>query len=322
MGCLFILNDFEQDIYWKKNIFKIENFFILESLILFFLSLLSLLIYPFDLLKLLNQKKQKISIQEINLMNIVLSLLSILLSFLIKYIHKTNKIKPISRLCLMKIVCYFNIIPSFIYFFISFYINIQIINLINFIGIKDLQSISSGNKASVYFEKELFIFLLNNIMILCSIFSLFDFFTLIVIISKTSRFLSQGSNINNQKILYELFKIPELKNEKKALEKSLPSNINTFKNKKNIFKLRFIKLPKINKGNNFKNENDSFEEVQIIQKIEYNSIGTQTEEIKNKINNFYINNKVMDEEIANHSIYIGNMTLFNLDSSQNENFEN
>ena len=214
MGCLFILNDFEQDIYWKKNILKIEIFIILESLLLFLLSLLSLLIYPFELFKLLRIKKSIISMQEIILLISVLSLFSFFLLVFIKYIHKTNKIKTISLLCLMRIICYIGIIPIIISFFSSFYINLQINKWINFTGIKAQKIISSGNKSNIYIAKEFFIFLLNNIIILCTIFGLFDFFIEIIIISKICKYLSQGNNINNQKILYELLGIPKLKNEK------------------------------------------------------------------------------------------------------------
>ena len=282
MGSLFILNDFEQDIYWKKNIFIIENFIILESLVLFILSFISLLVYPFELFKLLRQNNPMISIKKIVFIIIVFSLFSTLLSLLIKYIHKANKIKPIYILCLIKIICYIVIISLFICLVSSFYIHLLIIKWINFTGIKVLKSISSGNKDSTYIRRELFIFLLNNIINLCSIFGLYDCFTEIIIILKASKFLCQGNNINNQNLLNELLKMPKLKNENKTLENSLSNNLNIIESKDNIIKLRFIMDPNNNKRNIFPNENNSFEEVQIMQKIEYNSIGTQTEEIKNK----------------------------------------
>ena len=143
----------------------------------------------------------------------------------------------------------------------------------------------------------------------------------IKIISKASKFLSEGNNINNQKILLELFKINYFR---ENLEKLKDKNTKVYYliNENKSFKKFRIIFPNNNdikeENNSFENNINKFREVELIEKVEYKSIGIQTEEnnkedFYNKRNN-YDNNDIMEgknleEDISKNVILVKNKSL-------------
>lgn len=317
MGSLFVLKDSESNIFWKKNIFTIEKFIIMESLILMFLSFIALLSFPFNSLKLV---RQRFKIESIFGYIFLFALMSFIISFLIKYIHIKKKIKPNYRLCLMNFCGHIGLFSYFISCFLSFYITLIIMEWEEINGIITYRRLASNNiKIVLSLWKAIFTLIWNYFILICSLCGLFDFFMEISIISKASKYLSEGNNINNQNLLFELFKIHIIKNNINNLDKVNfmdNSNINNIEKQKTS-KLRLL-MSNNNNGNNFENENNKFREVEIIQKIEYKSIGIQTED-RNTNNYINLNNeKLNDDDLSNNFILIKNKSLIDSKNSIND----
>jgi len=168
-------------------------------------------------------------------------------------------------------------------------------------------------------SKIVYIFVLNNVIILSTFFQLIDFFVESVMISKVSKFLSEGNNINNQKILLELFKINtnfEI-NLEEFKEKNTFDIINEkYNENKTLKKLRIIfpnNIEENGENNTFENEVNKFREVELIEKVEYRSIGIQTEEsdIKNYNKKYKNDNNLIDEDLSKNIILVKNKSLIN-----------
>jgi len=324
MGCLFILNDSESNIFWKKKIYIMEIIIIFESLALLILSFIALLTFPFDSIKLV---KQKFLLETIIYYIFSFSMISLFISLLIKYIHLENKIRPNYRLCLMNFCAYIGFFLFFLSGVLSFYITLVIIEWEDITGIIAYRILSSTQKKIVIsLGKAIYTLIWNNFIICSAIFGIVDFGMEILIISKASKYLSEGNNINNSNLLFELFKKPIENNlNKNNINKNniLDNYINNNNIKKeNSFKLRFIISDNNNNINNFENKNNKFREVEIIQKIEYNSVGVQTEIVDN--NNIYNNdfndnnNKLIDDDYSNNFILLKNKSLIDSKSTFND----
>ena len=84
MGCLLLLNDYERKSYWRSNIFKLENIIILKSIFSFILMLLSATTFPYNSIKIIKkQTDPKILI----FICLISSIIILIISFLIKYVH-------------------------------------------------------------------------------------------------------------------------------------------------------------------------------------------------------------------------------------------
>lgn len=335
MGSLFLLNDSEKKIYWKKNIFKMEEIIKYDSFVLMVLSFIAYITFPFDSLKYLNKQNNSININLIVILIFSLSVISFLLSLLIKNAHLNNvffkkRLKPNYRLCIMNSYGYVGFISTFICFILSIILSFIIMDLEAITGIIKHRSLSSeqtSKKIFISIGRAIYIIILNNFMLIASIFAFIDYYVEITIISRAAKYLSIGNNINNQNLLYELFKIPitqRTDNNKNTLNNF--DNLNSIDKRENFTKLRLIMSDKNNEdeGNYFENENNKFREVEIIQKIEYKSIGVQTgeDEIQNKnYKNNYINNnidKTIDADLSNNFILIKNKSLMDSKTSLNE----
>ena len=332
MGSLFILNDSEHKIFWKKNIFKMEEIIKYESLVLIILSFIAYITFPFDSFKYL---LPTMSIDLIFIYIFLFSVISFLLSLLIKNTHLNNvffkkKLKPNYRLCIMNSYGNIGVISNFICIILSIYLVLLMIDLQSITGIKEQRSLSSGQtskKKFISIGRAIYTIILNYFILIASIFCFIDYYVVIIIISRAAKYLSKGNNINNQNLLRELFKIP-ITQRTDQNENILNNfdNLNNIDNTENFNKLRLIMSDKNNENeeNNFENENNKFREVEIIQKIEYKSIGVQTgeDEIKNKnYKNNYINNsidKTIDDDLSNNLILIKNKSLIDSKTSLNE----
>ena len=312
MGGLFVLNDSEQRIYWKKNIFKIENFILYESIILCTLSCVSYLTFPFYSLKYANNNFPS---DVYVLCCILFSLASFLCSFLIKNIHLNNNIKPNYRLCLMNFLGTIGFFCSFLTCGYTLCISFILIEWENRPGIIASKRVLATKSKTIFISisRAIFTLIWNHIVLLCGFFCFIDFTIEIIIIQKASKFLSEGNNINNQNLLHELFKMTV----KNKINNSINS-MNTLDTRKNInkkeafSKFRIIMTDKDNLENSFENENNKFREVEIIQKVDYKSIGVQTEDNKDNFYNNYVNdpnNKTVDEDLSNNLIFIRNKPL-------------
>ena len=147
MGCLFILNDSESNIFWKKKIYIMEIIIIFESSALLILSFIALLTFPFDSIKLV---KQKFLLETIIYYIFSFSMISLFISLLIKYIHLDNKIRPNYRLCLMNFCAYIGFFLFFLSGVLSFYITIVIIEWEDITGIIAYRLLSSTQKKNCY----------------------------------------------------------------------------------------------------------------------------------------------------------------------------
>lgn len=312
MGGLFVLNDSEQRIYWKKNIFKIENFILYESLIICLLSCVSFMTFPFDSLKFVNKY---ISSDIYVLCSIFFSLISYICSLLIKYIHLKKSIRPNYRLFWMN---FFGTIGFFCMFLACGYtlcISFILIEWENISGILVSKRVLSSTKKNIVISisRAIYTLIWNHIVLLCSFCCFIDFAIEVANITKAAKYLSEGNNINNQNLLHELFKMTI----KTKINNSINS-INTLDTSKNInkkesfSKFRIIMTDKENTENSFENENNKFREVEIIQKVDYKSIGVQTEDNKDNFYNNYVNdsyNRTVDEDLSNNLILIRNKPL-------------
>ena len=319
MGSLFFLNDSELGVFWRKNIFKLENILIIESIISIILSFIAILSFPYEAIKLINQK---ITIDIIEIYSLCFSFILLLNSLYIKLIHVKNKIKPNYRLCIMNFLAHIGIFFSFICFMFSLYINLIIIEWEDKNNISVNRSLSTHKRIFISFGRAVFAIIWSNLNLFCYIFFLIDYMSEMVIISKAAKYLSTGNNINNKDLLFELFKIPKIYNNNYELNKNdFYHNFNN--DKENNVKFRLIMSNDIieNNDNSFNNNNE-FTKVEIMQKIVYKSIGVQTDD---EINNCYYNNyicenhdKLIDEDVSNNLILFRNKSLIDAKTSIND----
>ena len=146
-------------------------------------------------------------------------------------------------------------------------------------------------------------------MFLFSIIGNVDFLTECFIVTKASKYLSEWNNINNKKILYELFNSSEIENKDKNSENNSSGNNNENK----FSKYRIIVIDNNNSENYFDNNNNKFQEVEMILNIEYNNVGTQTEQSLNNIDkkfNKYIDLSV-DDDLSNNLFCVQNKFIIN-----------
>ena len=299
MGSLLILNDDDKKAFWRKNIFKIEIIIIIESISNLILIILTAITFPFESLKITNKKSK---IRNIIYICIFSSFFSLIISLLIKRIHIKTTIKPNYRLCIMHFLSFLGLFAVFLYLILSVYISSVIhkwANLYEFVQYKSIGKI-------------IYIFVLNNFIILLTIFECVDRLFETIMISKASKFLSLGNNINNNKLLFELFKI---NNQNYKLNKIEENNLNiNQKNDENkTFKKLRIIFPKNkdeNEINTFENNINKFREVELIEKVEYKSIGIQTEENIEKSYTRNINN-IMEDDLSKNIILVKNKSLIN-----------
>ena len=320
MGCLLILNDSESNAFWRKNIFTLEKFIISESLISIIFSLIAFITFPFDSIRLV---KHKILIESIIYYIFILSLISLLVSVLIKVTHINKKMKPNYRLCLMNFFGHIGLFTFFFSFLLSLYATLVILDWEEISGvIVYTRRISSGKSIVISLETAIYTIIWNNFIFFVTLLGLVDFLREINIISKASKYLSEGNNINNQNLLFELFRIPIEKSDNNYLDRNNFLNnldTNTTNKKQNFFKLRLI-MPSKNSEKYFENENNKFREVEIMQKVEYHSIGVQTDDNNCNIYNNYINqnnNNLIDEDLSNNFILVKNKPLIDSKTSIN-----
>lgn len=318
MSCIFLLNDSELNMFWKKNIFKMEKIIFFDSVFSIFFSFLALLTFPFDSFRLV---KQIISVEFIIYNIYFFSIVSLLFSILIKHFHIKRKIRPNYRLCLMNFLAHLGLFSFIISLFSSLYINHIIIEWEGITGIITYRALSS-EKIVISIGKAIYTVVLSYILLVCTFLGTIDFYVEILIITIASKYLSEGNNINNNNLLFELFKIP-IKNNTNNIDKRNNFNnsiINNDNNKDYNFKKRLVILNNVRK-NDFENENNEFKEVEIIQNVEYHSIGIQTENVDINIyyNNNAIDNKSMiDEDLSSNCILIKNKSLLDSKSTFNE----
>lgn len=306
MGCLLLLNDYERKSYWRTNIFKLENIIISESILTFIFIVLSAIIFPYNSISIV---KKATDPKNLIFICLISSTIVLIITLLIKSIHIKKNIKPNYRLCIMHFLSVVNLFFIIISFILSLCISTFIhkwANIYEFIPNKNLSKI-------------VYIFVLNNVIILSTFFQLIDFFVESVMISKVSKFLSEGNNINNQKILLELFKINtnfEI-NLEEFKEKNTFDIINEkYNENKTLKKLRIIfpnNTEQNGENNTFENEVNKFREVELIEKVEYRSIGIQTEEsdIKNYNKKYKNDNNLIDEDLSKNIILVKNKSLIN-----------
>ena len=319
MGCLLILNDSEENIYWKKNIHKLENFILSESLIQLFLSFVALLTFPFDSFNITKQNTSLIPINYIIISIIFCSFISFFMSLLIKYIPLNNDIKPNYLLFIMKVFSYIGFFSFFMSFISSFYITLVIIEWEKYKGSIVLKSFSSHNNKSINIWKAIFTLNWSNMILLCSILSTFDFCAECIIFSKACKYLSEGNNINNKKVLNELFIKSKAGKQDKKSDNNVLNDINEIQNENKICKYRIVMIENNNINNSenyFRKKDDKFQEVEMILNIEYISEGTQTDDLNNDICNNYANtnnniNQSIDDDLSNNSILAQNRPLIN-----------
>lgn len=323
MGGLFVLNDSEQNIYWKKNLFKIESFILYESTLLLFLSFISYISFPFDSLRLI---RQKLSLDSMILYVFGFSIFDLMFSLLIKKVHINNRIKPNYRLCLMNFYATMGFFFFFASFFLCLYISLTLIEWESLTGIilynRSLVTKRNENKTYlVSLGKAIYTILWNYLNLLCSLFGFVDYAIEIINVSRAAKVLSEGNNINNKNLLYELFRIPINNDRINDLEKNNTlDNVKNINKRENFTKLRLVMSNNGKEENSFENENNKFREVEVIQKVEYNSIAIQTEDINESFYNNYINdsnNKIIDEDLSNNFILVKNKPLIDSKISLN-----
>ena len=164
--------------------------------------------------------------------------------------------------------------------------------------------------------KIIYIFILNNLISFFSFVCSVDLLVQTNLFSKIAKFFSLGNNINNKKLLFEFFKINyQEKNDQKYKE----NNSIIFSNKEKIDKNKTLKKVRItfpkqsqeNGINTFENKTNKFREVELIEKVEYKSIGIQTEEDIDG-NNIQNNISVLGkEDISKNIMLFQNKSLIN-----------
>ena len=215
---------------------------------------------------------------------------------------------------------HFGLFSFIICFILSLYVTLVIMEWEDINGIISNKSLSNTKKENISIGKAIFTQIWNDFILICNFFGLADFLMEINIISKASKYLSEGNNINNQNLLFELFKKPIIKKLHNNIDNGNISNFSNIDKSQKYYKFRIIMSNK-KIDNNFENENNKFKEVEEIQKIEYNSISTQTEDINNSFFNNYINennDKLIDEDLSNNFILIKNKPLIDSKTSLNE----
>ena len=309
MGCLLLLNDDDRKSFWRSNIFKLEHMILIENIIVLFLLLISAITFPYKSIKFIRKENNPKPLIAICLIS---SIFLLIISILIKYIHTKKEIKPNYRLCIMHCFAYFNLTLIILCLIFSFCVSTLIIkwaNIYEFVQYKNTPKI-------------IYIYILYNIITLFSFFEFIDILVETIVISKASKFLSEGNNINNQKILLELFKINYFRENLEKLKDKNTFDLNEKYNENKSFKKFRIIFPnnkEIKEENNsFENDFNKFREVELIEKVEYKSIGIQTEEnnkedFYNKRNN-YDNNDIMEgknleEDISKNVILVKNKSL-------------
>ena len=311
MGCLLLLNDDERKSYSKNNIFKIEKVILIESIISFVLTIVLAITFPYGEIELISLKKQTEPKYSI-LYCLISSFIVLITSLLIKYIHINKNIRPNYRLCLIHFVAIFTlpfILINFIFSLYTFSLIYDWANIYELIRYKNIGRI-------------IYISVLLNIILLLTFFQTIDFLAESCLISNVAKFLSEGNNINNKKILFELFKISDnsFQNSEKIKEKYNLYKSDKYDENKTLRKLRLIfpKNESLEENNSFENSINKFREVELIEKIEYRSVGIQTDEgnIRN-INKRYIfntditikENKTSEDDISKNVILIKNRHL-------------
>ena len=302
MGSLLLLND-ERDTFWRKNIFKLENITKIESIIISILTILCEFTFPYNEFKI---TEKKIKIKNILVIIPILSLLTLIISFLIKYIHMKKNIRPNYSLCIMHSLSIFNLFSILLCFGLSFYISFEI-----HIGASMYDFVQFTKKGKI-----IYIFILNNLISFFSFVCSVDLLVQTNLFSKIAKFFSLGNNINNKKLLFEFFKINyQEKNDQKYKENNSIIFFNKEKIDKNktLKKLRitFPKQSQENGINTFENKTNKFREVELIEKVEYKSIGIQTEEDIDG-NNIQNNISVLGkEDISKNIMLFQNKSLIN-----------
>ena len=271
--------------------------------------LISAITFPYKSIKFIRKESNPKPLIAICLIS---SIFLLIISILIKYIHTKKEIKPNYRLCIMHCFAYFNLTLIILCLIFSFCVSTLIIkwaNIYEFVQYKNTPKI-------------IYIYILYNIITLFSFFEFIDILVETIVISKASKFLSEGNNINNQKILLELFKINYFRENLEKLKDKNTFDLNEKYNENKSFKKFRIIFPNNNdikeENNSFENDFNKFREVELIEKVEYKSIGIQTEEnnkedFYNKRNN-YDNNDIMEgknleEDISKNVILVKNKSL-------------
>ena len=271
-----------------------------------YLTSISAIIFPYNSISIV---KKPTDPKNLIFICLISSTIVLIITLLIKSIHIKKNIKPNYRLCIMHFLSVVNLFFIIISFILSLCISTFIhkwANIYEFIPNKNLSKI-------------VYVFVLHNTIILSTFFQLIDFFVESVMISKVSKFLSEGNNINNQKILLELFKINtnlEI-NLEEFKEKNTFNIINEkYNENKTLKKLRIIfpnNIEENGENNTFENEVNKFREVELIEKVEYRPIGIQTEEsdIKNYNKKYKNDNNLIDEDLSKNIILVKNKSLIN-----------
>ena len=312
MGGLLLFNDTEEMIYWKKNIFKLESLISYESIISFSLIIIALITFPFGAINLIGTKADSKEIMKILLFSNLLSLICI---FLIKNIHVKNTIKPNYRLCIMYFISFLGFILMFLVFILSIILFITISEWDTTKGTITYKNQTSNYKNNVKLNVTIYTNCLNFFIVIFSAFSCSDFFLEVDSISRASKFLSRGNNINDKNLLFELFRIPK-KNNKNGETKNLKLNIlNNNNEKEEITKFRLIMGNEEKKEENFfGSDNYKFREVEEIKKVEYISKGVQTE---NDSNSDFYDCNIEHDSVSLNDIQIGKYNL--VDNNVNSN---
>ena len=306
MGSLLFYNDTEESIYWKKNIFKLESLVFYESILSLIFIIIAILTFPFDAINLIDSKKN--SKEDIYIV-LIFNFLSSISIFFIKKIHVQNNIKPNYRLCIMYFISFFGFILTFLVFIISVVLFISISEWDTTKGTIIYKGQKTNNKNDVQLTVTIYTNIVSFFIVIVSTSNCWDFFMEIECISKASKFLSKGNNINDKNLLFELFRIPKKNNNN---EKTKDFKLNNIHEKEEITKFRLIMGNEEKKEDNFfDSNNNKFREVEGIKKVEYISKGVQTE-----------NDNNLECNIENNSISLNDIQIekYNLaDNNLNSN---
>ena len=310
MGCLLLLNDDDRKSFWRSNIFKLEHMILRENIIVLFLLLISAITFPYKSIKFIRKENNPKPLIAICLIS---SISLLIISILIKYIHTKKEIKPNYRLCIMHCFAYFNLTLIILCLIFSFCVSTIIYRWANI-----YEFVQNKNTAKI-----VYIFILYNIIILLTFFEFTDLLVESIVISKASKFLSEGNNINNQKLLFELFKINNFYENLEKFKEKNNSDLNEKFNENQTFKKFRLIFPKndnvLEENNTFENDLNKFREVELVEKIEYKTTGTQTEESNEKLynyNNNIIEGKSIEEDLSKNVILVKDKSLI---SSFNSN---
>ena len=311
MGCLLLLNDDDNKSYWRSNIFKLENIIIIENFLVFLLLSLSAITFPYNSVRFIRKQNNP---KYFIFFCLISSIILLITSYLVKYIHTKKSIKPNYRLCIMHCITLFNLSLIIFCLIFSFCVSTIIYRWANI-----YEFVQNKNTAKI-----IYIFILYNIIILLTFFEFTDLLVESIVISKASKFLSEGNNINNQKLLFELFKINNFYENLEKFKEKNNSDLNEKFNENQTFKKFRLIFPKndnvLEENNTFENDLNKFREVELIEKVEYKTIGTQTEDSNEKLYNYNNNNimegKSIEEDLSKNVILVKDKSLI---SSFNSN---